>query len=115
MKKIDIYIIRTFLGTFFFAIILFCAIAVVIDISEKLEDFLDSNPNGRALVFDYYINFVAWIAALLSPLFIFIAVIFFTSRMAARSEIVAMFCSGIIAAAYSLSGAALQKSAIQSL
>ncbi|RTL54790.1 MAG: LptF/LptG family permease [Sphingobacteriales bacterium] len=94
MKKIDWYIIKKFLSTFFFSIFLFTVIAVVVDISEKADDFAKSGLSARAIVIQYYFGFVPYIVALLFPLFIFIAVIFFTSKMAGRSEIVAILASG---------------------
>lgn len=95
MKKLDLYIIKKFLGTFFFTVLLFLAIAVVIDISEKIDDFVENSAPLKAIVVDYYFNFMPYIGFLLSPLFIFIAVIFFTSRLAYRSEIIASYASGI--------------------
>ncbi|MDE1192734.1 MAG: LptF/LptG family permease [Arachidicoccus sp.] len=94
MKKIDWYITKKFLTTFFFAIFLFTIISVVIDIGEKTDDFVKSGWSGYRIFKDYYISFIPHIAALLFPLFVFIAVIFFTSKMAGRSEIVAILASG---------------------
>ena len=93
LKKIDIYIIKKFLGTYFFAIALIISIAVVFDINEKLDSFL--NAPLKAIVVDYYLNFIPYFANLFSPLFTFIAVIFFTSKLADNSEIIAMLSSGI--------------------
>ncbi len=95
MKKLDLYIIRKFLGTFFFAIILILMIVIVFDISEKMEDFLAKKPPLHEIIFDYYLNFIPFFANLFSPLFTFIAVIYFTSRMAYRSEIIAILGSGV--------------------
>ncbi len=94
-KKLDMYIIKKFLGTFFFSILLFVSIAIVIDLSEKIDDFVEHSASIKSIVFDYYINFIPYIGFLLSPLFIFIAVIFFTSRLASRSEIIASYGAGI--------------------
>lgn len=94
MKKLDWYIIKKFLSTFFFAIFLFTVIAVVIDVSEKADDFVKSGLGFKRIVTDYYFGFVPHIVALLFPLFVFIAVIFFTSKMAGRSEIIAILASG---------------------
>ena len=91
LKKIDIYIIKKFLGTYFFAIALIISIAVVLN--EKLDSFL--NAPLKAIVVDYYLNFIPYFANLFSPLFTFIAVIFFTSKLADNSEIIAMLSSGI--------------------
>lgn len=94
MKKIDWYILKKFLSTFFFSIFLFTIIAVVIDVSEKTDDFVKSNLGFFRITTDYYFGFIPHIIALLFPLFVFIAVIFFTSKMAGRSEIVAILASG---------------------
>lgn len=93
LKKIDYYIIKKFLGTYIFAIILIISIAVVFDINEKLDKFL--NAPLKAIIIDYYLNFIPYFANLFSPLFTFIAVIFFTSKLADNSEIIAMLSSGI--------------------
>lgn len=95
MKKIDWYILRKFLGTFFYAILIFIVISVVIDITEKIDDFISSGLSASQIFFQYYIGFIPHIVALLFPLFIFIAVIFFTSKMAYRSEIIAIIGSGV--------------------
>ncbi len=95
MKKIDLYIIRKFLTTFFFSILLFIAISIVIDITEKIDDFIDNEVPFKVLFFEYYLSFIPYIGVMLSPLFIFIAVIFFTSKMAYKSEIIAILSSGI--------------------
>ena len=93
LKKIDIYIIKKFLGTYFFAIALILAITVMFDINEKLDSFLKAPLS--ATIFDYFFNFLPYFANLFSPLFTFIAVIFFTSKLADNSEIIAMLSSGI--------------------
>lgn len=95
IKILDLYIIRKFLGTFFFALALIISIAIVFDISEKIDDFLEREAPLRAIVFDYYLNFIPFFANLFSPLFIFISVIFFTSRMAGQTEIIAILASGV--------------------
>lgn len=95
MKKLDWYIISKFLGTFVFTIILFSVVAVVIDVSERIDDFLENEAPLRLIIFDYYLNFIPYIVFFLSPLFIFIAIIFFTSKLAYRSEIVAILASGV--------------------
>lgn len=92
---LDRYIIRRFLLTFLLAIVLFTFIAVVIDLTEKVDDFIEKAVPLREVVFGFYCNFIPYIDALLTPLFIFISVIFFTSRMAYRSEIIATLASGI--------------------
>ena len=95
LTKIDRYIIGQFLVTYFFAIALIVSIAVVFDISEKLEDFIKKKPGFYKILFDYYVYFIPYFANLFSSLFIFVAVIFFTSRMAYRTEIIAILNSGI--------------------
>lgn len=95
MKKLDWYIIKNFLVTFFFAIFLFIVISVVIDASEKTEDFVRSKLGFSKVVTLYYFGFIPHMTALLFPLFVFIAVIFFTSRMAGRSEVIAILASGV--------------------
>lgn len=94
MKKIDWYILKKFLTTFFFSIFLFAVIAIVVDVSEKTDDFVRSGLGVKNIITQYYYGFVPHIIALLLPLFVFIAVIFFTSKMAGRSEIIAILASG---------------------
>ncbi|HNB34410.1 MAG TPA: LptF/LptG family permease, partial [Bacteroidia bacterium] len=95
VKILDLYIIKKFLGTFLFAIGLIICIAVVFDISEKVDDFIERNAPLKAIAFDYYLNFIPYFANLFSPLFVFISVIFFTSKMAGQTEIIAILNSGI--------------------
>lgn len=95
IKKIDWYIIRKFLGTFFFTITLLLSIAVVFDVSEKLDDFLKEDAPFKAIVFDYYLNFVLFYGNLFSSMIVFIAAILFTSRMTDRTEVVAILTGGI--------------------
>ena len=95
LKKLDIYIIKKFLGTFFFSILLILSIAVIFDISEKIDDFLEKAAPLHAIIFDYYFNFIPYFGNLFSPLFVFISVIFFTSKMASNTEIIAMLSNGI--------------------
>ena len=94
MKKLDWYILKNFIFTFVFSILLFAIIAVVIDVSEKTDDFVKSGLPASRIITDYYYGFVPHIIALLFPLFVFISVIFFTSKMAGRSEIIAILASG---------------------
>ncbi len=94
MKKLDWYILRKFLTTFFFSIFLFAVIAIVVDVSEKTDDFVRSGLSLQQIITEYYYGFIPHIVALLLPLFVFIAVIFFTSKMANRSEIIAILASG---------------------
>ncbi len=92
-KKIDLYIIKKFLGTYVFAIALLLAIVVMFDVNEKFEDF--GKAPLQATLFDYYLNFLPYIANQFSPLFTFITVIFFTSKLAGNNEIIAMLSSGM--------------------
>ncbi len=94
MKILDWYIFKNFLTTFFFSLFLFAFISIVIDVSEKTDDFVQSGLTFSQIVTKYYYGFVPHILALLFPLFVLIAVIFFTSKMAGRSEIVAVLASG---------------------
>lgn len=95
MKKIDKYILLKFLGTFVLSITLIIVIVIVFDISEKIEDFVSKKAPLHAIIFDYYLNFIPYFVNLFSALFTFIAVILFTSRMAANTEIVAILSNGI--------------------
>ena len=95
LKIIDLYIIKKFLGTYFFAIVIIISIAVVFDLAERVEDFLEKSAPLNAIVFDYYMNFIPYFANLFSSLFTFVAVIFFTSKMAYNTEIVAILSSGV--------------------
>ncbi len=95
MKKIDSYILKKYLTTFFFCLVLFTAIVVVIDISEKTDDFVKSKLPASKIITDYYFGLVPRIDAMLFPLFVFIAVIFFTAKMAERSEVIAILSSGV--------------------
>jgi lipopolysaccharide export system permease protein len=95
MKKIDSYILNKFLTTFFFCLLLFTAIVIVIDISEKTDDFVRSRLPISRIIRDYYFGLVPRIDAMLFPLFVFIAVIFFTAKMAERSEVIAILSSGV--------------------
>ena len=95
LKKIDIYIIKKFLSTFFFTLILIIGIIIIFDLSDRLEEFIEKQAPLKAIIFDYYLNYIPYLANMVSPLFIFISVIFFTSKMASNSEIVAILSGGI--------------------
>ncbi len=95
IKLIDAYIIRKFLGTFFFSLVLILTIAVVFDFAEKIDNFMEKEAPVKAIIFDYYMNFIPYFATLFAPLFVFIAVIFFTSKMAINTEIIAILNSGM--------------------
>ena len=94
LKRLDQYIIVKFIGTYIFSIILIISIAIVFDFNENLAKFSTYNAPWRAIIFDYYANFVPYFACLFSPLFVFIAVIFFTSKLAGNSEVIAMLACG---------------------
>ncbi len=95
LKRLDWYIIRKFLGTFFFSIVLILSIAIVFDLTEKMDDFFDNQAPLREIIVDYYFNFVPYYLNMFAPLFIFISVIFFTSKLAGNSEIIAMLATGM--------------------
>lgn len=95
LVTLDWYIIKKFLGTFFFAMLAIIVITVVFDISEKIDDFIEKKAPLNAIIFRYYVNFIPYFITLFSSLFIFISVIFFTSKMAYQSEIIAILSSGI--------------------
>lgn len=92
---IDRYIIKKFLGTFVYAILLVVVISVVFDISEKIDDFLKRDAPLKAIIFDYYLNFIPYFVNLFSYLFIFISVVYFTARMAQQTEIIAIINAGV--------------------
>jgi lipopolysaccharide export system permease protein len=94
MKKIDWYILKKFLGTFVFIMLLLILITVVIDVSEKIDNFLDGSATWREIIFQYYLSFIPYIVAMLAPFFVLVSVIFFTSQLADRSEIIAILNSG---------------------
>ena len=94
-KTIDVFIVKKFLGTFFLALVLIMFVAIIFDFSEKIDDFLEKEAPLRAIIFDYYLNFIPYFATLFSPLFTFISVIFFTSKMAYDTEIIAILSSGV--------------------
>ncbi|MBP9185801.1 MAG: LptF/LptG family permease [Bacteroidia bacterium] len=95
MKTIDRYIIKKFLITFVFALGLFALIAIFIDISEKIDDFLKRKPPFFVVVFDYYIYFLPYFFGMFSPIFVFLSAMFFNSKLAQNTEIIAILNSGI--------------------
>lgn len=95
MLTLDRYIILKYLSTFFFTALLFSIIAITINFSEHIEKFVDQPVTRKEIFLDYYLNFIPWINGLLWPIFSLIAVIFFTSRMARNTEIVAMLNAGM--------------------
>jgi len=95
IKRLDWYIIKKFIGTYIFSIFLIISISIVFDVNENLAKFTQYHAPLEAIVFDYYMNFVPYFANLFSPLFVFIAVIFFTSKLAGNSEIISMLAAGV--------------------
>src|SRR5690606_7944670 len=95
MKKLDWFILKRLLVTFVFCMLLFTVIAVAVDSSEKTDDFVKTGLSNWEIFTQYYVGFIPYIWSLLFPLFVFIAVIFFTSKMAMRSEVIAILASGI--------------------
>ena len=95
LKKLDWYIIKKFLSTFFFTVLMITLISIIIDFSDKVEDFIEEPVSMKQILVDYYLNWVLWINGLLFPLGVLIAVVFFTSRMAFNSEIISIFNAGI--------------------
>jgi lipopolysaccharide export system permease protein len=94
MKLLDIYIVRKVLATFFFVLLIFEAIIVVIDLTERMDKFTQHDLD-TIVIMGYYADFVPWIAGLLSPILVFIAVVYVTGRLAAHTEIIAMLSAGI--------------------
>lgn len=95
MKLLDRYIIGKFLGTFFYTALIFTMIATVVDYSERAERLMVEKVPGWQIISEYYLNFIPWINSLLWPIFVLIAVIYFTSRLAKDSEFIAVFNAGI--------------------
>ncbi|MFT4094563.1 MAG: LptF/LptG family permease [Niabella sp.] len=94
MKILDWFILKRLLVTFVFCMLLFTVIAVAVDSSEKTDDFVKTGLSNWEIFKQYYVGFIPFIWSLLFPLFVFIAVIFFTSKMAMRSEVIAILASG---------------------
>ena len=95
LKRLDLYIIKKFLGTYFFALALIIVVIIVFDYNEKIDKFVNSNATSSEIIFDYYLNLAPYYANTFSALFVFISVIYFTSKLADNSEIIAMFASGV--------------------
>lgn len=94
-RRLDWYIIRKFIVTFFVALLVIIGIIIIFDISEHIDDFVSTEAPLEGIIFDYYLNFIPYFMNMFSPLFVFITVIFFTSKMAANSEIIAILSCGI--------------------
>jgi lipopolysaccharide export system permease protein len=95
MKILDLYIIKKFLKTYVFAVIIIVTIIMVIDYTEKIDNFIDNKASVHAVLFDYYLNFIPYWANYISPLMIFISTVFFTANLAARTEIIAILSTGV--------------------
>ena len=95
IKKIDWYIAKKFILTFFLAMLLIIVIVIIFDLSEKIDGFVKNEATLKEIVFDYYLNFIPYFINMFSALFVFITVIFFTSRMASNSEIIAILSCGV--------------------
>ena len=95
IKILDRYIIRKFLGTYLFAIVLIIIVVVIFDAAEKMDDFIELKAPLSKIIFQYYLNFIPFFVNQFSGLFTFIAVIFFTSKMAYNTEIIAMLSAGV--------------------
>ena len=95
LKLLDNYILKKFLGTFVFTMLVITVIAVVIDTSEKADDFVRSGLSAGQLIMVYYIGFIPFIMSMIYPLMVFIAVIYFNSKMAGKSEIIAILAGGV--------------------
>ncbi|MEA5404022.1 LptF/LptG family permease [Arcicella sp. DC2W] len=95
MKILDLYIIKKFLTTYFFAVLIIVSIIMVIDYTEKIDNFIDNKASLHAVLVDYYLNFIPYWANYISPLMVFIATVFFTANLAARTEIIAILSTGV--------------------
>lgn len=95
IKRLDWYIIKKFIGTYIYSIALIISISIVFDVNENLAKFTQYHAPLEAVVFDYYLNFIPYYSNLFSPLFVFVAVIFFTSKLAGNSEIISMLAAGV--------------------
>lgn len=95
LLKLDWYIIKRFLGTYFFSILIIMSIAIIFDIQEKFDDFISNKIPLSEIIFQYYVHFVPYYANLFSSLFVFISVVYFTSRMANDTEIIAIHAAGV--------------------
>ena len=94
-NKLDWYIIKKYIGTYFFTILIVVLVVIIFDVSEKIDKFVDNEVPLKEIIFDYYGGFIPWILNSFGPLLVFIAAIFFTSQLASHSEIIAMLSSGV--------------------
>jgi len=95
LKRLDRYIMGKFIGTFFLALLLIIGIVIIFDISERIDDFVQKEAPLKEIVFDYYLNFIPYFMNMYSPLFVFLTVILFTSKMTADSEVIAILSCGV--------------------
>ena len=95
LRKIDWYIAKKFITTFFLSLLLIIIIVIIFDVAEKIDYFVKNDAPLKAIIFDYYFNYIPYLVNMFASLFVFITVIFFTSRMAANSEIVAILSCGV--------------------
>ncbi len=95
LKILDKYLVKNLLITYVFVSLMITLIICMIDYTENLDDFIKRKAPAKAIIFDYYLNLIPYWINFLSPLMVFIATVFFTSRIAARTEIVAMLSTGI--------------------
>ncbi len=95
MKLLDKYILQKYLTTFVFVVLILVVVICVIDFTEKNDNFLETNPPFRSIIFDYYLNLIPFYANMLSPITVFIATVFVTAKLAGRTEIVAILSSGV--------------------
>ena len=95
LNTLDWYLIKKFVGTFFFTILIAVIIVIVFDLSEKVDKFVEHNVSMHEIIFDYFGGFIPWILNSFAPLFVFVSAIFFTSKLTQNSEFVAMLSSGI--------------------
>ncbi|MBR1678773.1 MAG: LptF/LptG family permease, partial [Bacteroidales bacterium] len=94
LKRLDWYIIKKFMSTFFISILLIIGIVIIFDVSEKIDDFVQKEAPLREIVFNYYMNFVPYFMNMYSPMFVFLTVILFTSKMTSNSEVIAILSCG---------------------
>ncbi len=95
LNLLDRYIVKKFLSTFFVAIMLMIAVILIFDFSDKLGKFMENHIPAKIVILDYYLSLIPYYLNLFMSLFVFISIIFFTSKMAGKSEIIAMLSSGV--------------------
>lgn len=95
MKILDWYILKKYLKTFFYVVMIIISIVCVIDYSEKADDFIEKNVTWKEIIVDYYLNYIPWMSSVLSPISVFITTVLVTSRLSSHTEIIAMLSSGM--------------------